>query len=304
MVERLQYLYDTCFSDSKEFSEFVFRHKFKPKNALWTAVDGQPVSALFIEDKYIYLGGVKLRCPYIWGVCTHPDYRRKGLAEALMQQAHSLLLRRGATVCALHPFKHSYYQKMGYNTYTRVNEYKVSGAKDCGLYTLRASGRGEEHLLLKLYEEFMSAYNGYVVRDIKKMRYAVRELTADGRIDIISLSGKDIGYIARDNEGFIAEFCCADTGVLLSVPQLNGFIVNLPYGAPLGTPVDFTMIKMLNRPAFLRSAGYDDISRFKDIPDGDLVKYAFGSYGDFSLEVPQGLEGVFARRSNYVFDKY
>lgn len=304
MLKKLQYLYDICFGDSAEFSRFVFKHKFSLKNSYYTLDGEQPVSALFTVPKKLVCGDKILESPYICGVCTHPDHRRRGLADKLMERAHSDLKKRGHYMCALHPFNHGFYQKMGYNTYTRVNEYKIAGAKESGVYSFEPAQAADAPVMLKLYNQFMSAYNGYVYRDLKQMRYTINEFLAAGRADIILLSGKPIGYAAYDGDGFMSELCCQDIGALLTNPMYNNLTVNLPADSPLGKAVDFTMIKLLDRPKFLRAAGFSDISRFKDIDDGSLISFVMGSFEEFSLSPPRELAGIFPKRSNYVFDKY
>ena len=68
---------------------------WRPEQTPVIVVDGRVVSALRIWDRQIYLGATPVRMGGIGGVCTHPDYRRRGLASRLMAHTCQVLRAEG-----------------------------------------------------------------------------------------------------------------------------------------------------------------------------------------------------------------
>jgi GNAT superfamily N-acetyltransferase len=61
-------------------------------------IDGRLVSTLRIWDRQIHVGATPLRMGGIGGVTTHPDYRRRGLATAMMAHAADTMRSAGMSL--------------------------------------------------------------------------------------------------------------------------------------------------------------------------------------------------------------
>jgi ribosomal protein S18 acetylase RimI-like enzyme len=68
---------------------------FRWRHARVVEVNGAVVAYLRIFDRRMWLRGARLRAAGIGSVATHPDYRRRGLATALLRDTLALLRREG-----------------------------------------------------------------------------------------------------------------------------------------------------------------------------------------------------------------
>ncbi len=56
-----------------------------PAGARIIALDGRPVSTIYMTYNHLLLEGAKVKVVSFGGVCTHPDYRGRGLASRLLR---------------------------------------------------------------------------------------------------------------------------------------------------------------------------------------------------------------------------
>jgi predicted acetyltransferase len=78
-------------------------------------VDGAVVGYLRIFDRRMWLRGARLRAAGIGSVGTHPDYRRRGLATALLRDTLALLRRDGYHLSFLgSEVAASFYERLGW----------------------------------------------------------------------------------------------------------------------------------------------------------------------------------------------
>jgi GNAT superfamily N-acetyltransferase len=91
-------LLSLCFPDARPD---LFRRQtehdstFRWRHGRVVEVDGAVVGYLRIFDRRLWLRGARLRAAGIGSVATHPDYRRRGLATALLRDTLALLRREG-----------------------------------------------------------------------------------------------------------------------------------------------------------------------------------------------------------------
>jgi GNAT superfamily N-acetyltransferase len=91
-------LLSLCFPDARPD---LFRRQtehdstFRWRHGRVVEVDGAIASYLRIFDRRMWLRGARLRAAGIGSVATHPDYRRRGLATALLRDTLALLHREG-----------------------------------------------------------------------------------------------------------------------------------------------------------------------------------------------------------------
>jgi predicted N-acetyltransferase YhbS len=91
-------LLSLCFPDARPD---LFRRQaehdstFRWRHARVVEVDGAVVGFLRVFDRRMWLRGARLRAAGIGSVATHPGYRRRGLATALLRDTLDLLRREG-----------------------------------------------------------------------------------------------------------------------------------------------------------------------------------------------------------------
>ena len=92
-------LFQTAFGDPPAFAQFVFEQYAGPQNVFVAEQNGAPVSmASAIPVEYKGQQGA-----FLYGVATHPDCRRQGIAAGLLQYAQQQLQQRGAEFLVLIP---------------------------------------------------------------------------------------------------------------------------------------------------------------------------------------------------------
>lgn len=300
MIKKLKENYIICFNDKPHYTDYVFENKYMADNAVYLEVNGEIVSQLFLVYKKLYIRGVIVDCPYISGLCTLPQYRNKGYADIVMNKAFDRLKIEGFTLCALHPFRHDFYEKLGFVTYTKVKKYTV---RYCGgnSLTLKDADLTDIPLLKSLYNNFMRNKHGYVYRDALQTENRLMEMKASGECKIIFSGGRAAGYMYYDNSE-IEEYC-ADKMLLDKIVEVDGSTVYLPYTEDLGDEENFTMIKLLDRKNFLKKSGIDE-KIFLNYDDIAVIHAVMGSYADFNFKLPLKLKAEFSDMPNYVFDKY
>jgi len=131
-----------CFPDGRPDA---FRHEterdstFRWLHGRVAEVDGAVVGYLRIFDRRMWLRGARLRAAGIGSVATHPDYRRRGLANALLHDTIALLRRDGYHLSFLgSEVAPAFYERLGW----RVVREPSHGVQAAEAATLPASHAG------------------------------------------------------------------------------------------------------------------------------------------------------------------
>jgi len=107
-----------CFPDARPdaFRRETERDStFRWRHGRVVEVDGTVVGYLRIFDRRMWLRGARLRAAGIGSVGTHPDYRHRGLATALLRDALALLRREGYHLSFLgSEVAPSFYERLGW----------------------------------------------------------------------------------------------------------------------------------------------------------------------------------------------
>jgi len=69
-----------------------------PRNARVIVLDGKPVSHIAVVYNHLWIEGARVKVASFGGVCTHPDYRGRGLATELMNYCLRGIDARGAAL--------------------------------------------------------------------------------------------------------------------------------------------------------------------------------------------------------------
>ena len=139
-IPQLLRLWKTAFGDHGGFWEMFLDTAFLPAHCRCITEEGQVCAALYWFDCAIG----EQKCAYIYAVATHPEHRGKGLCRALLEDTHAHLKRQGYASAVLVPEQPSLremYEKLGYQTCTRVSQF--SCGNDAPPLSLQAIGPGE-----------------------------------------------------------------------------------------------------------------------------------------------------------------
>lgn len=99
-------MWKTCFGDSDRYMELYFHYKFRPENTLLFMDGSKAVASLQMLDYRFTFHGEEIPVIYLSGVCTLPDYRKRGCTRALLVEAFHEARRREVPLMILVPQEH------------------------------------------------------------------------------------------------------------------------------------------------------------------------------------------------------
>jgi len=118
--QELKLMWKRCFpKDRQAFIDYWFDNIFSPSNALIHTVDNRPAAFLQIIPYKINNGKNPLKAAYLSGIMTHPDFRGRGFASSLTQEAIETARKRGFDLVFLIPQNKKlqpFYGKLGFES--------------------------------------------------------------------------------------------------------------------------------------------------------------------------------------------
>lgn len=127
--ENLKALWKTAFDDSKESLDFFFQNTILPERVLAAFKEGKPVSALYMLESEIIKDNKAYSAYYIYAVCTHPDFRGKGLMKSLFEELFKVGKSRNIDYLFLVPeeeYLFNIYEKLGFKNGFSYSEETLS----------------------------------------------------------------------------------------------------------------------------------------------------------------------------------
>lgn len=114
--EEARRLWQLCFGDSDEFLDRYFERLYREEDVLLAEEGSTAIGHLQFPELSLSLGEETLPAGYVVAVCTHPDYRGKGIMRPLLQEALRREKARGDVVSVLLPAEdwlYRYYTSVG-----------------------------------------------------------------------------------------------------------------------------------------------------------------------------------------------
>lgn len=119
-----------CFGDSEDFLKVYFKDVIECTSGFKLAENKNIVSDLFMLPFHAKLADVNLKTFFLAGCATIPEARKKDYMKTLIKYTLQYFYDSGVSVTYLHPFKHSFYRKFGYETISYVNRYTYKKPND------------------------------------------------------------------------------------------------------------------------------------------------------------------------------
>jgi ribosomal protein S18 acetylase RimI-like enzyme len=117
MLNDIAELRRVCFYEDEIYARFYFTSRFMPDNTLVYVAQGRAVASLTLLPATIVTPSRSFPAAYVYAVATMPDFRRRGIAGALLEHAAAVLSARGVEALLLAPASddlYDYYAKFGY----------------------------------------------------------------------------------------------------------------------------------------------------------------------------------------------
>ena len=202
-------LWKECFGDSDEFLDIYFSRVYSPQVDYSVELDARVVSALQCIPYNMLCGGSECSTAYLSGVCTAREYRRRGLAGRLVEQATRDMRSRGCVFGFLIPSGRNvlpFYRAYGYYLAMRRKAVLLPHRPDSGA---DVSYRAERVTAFsdELYELFVKRQReraGYaLLHGREQFSTVVTDWLKGGNLIIAArCAGKMMSYLfARPDEG-------------------------------------------------------------------------------------------------------
>jgi GNAT superfamily N-acetyltransferase len=237
-IEEMARLWQICFGDDMSYIRNFFSRRFKSSGALVYLSDRKAAAMLFTLPAALRLNGADEPTQYIYAVCTHPDYRKRGIMGELMEAAWEYALKRGERFSVLLPASdglYVYYGRMGYLEYFKrrriegafaVRDYADDCAfvdcnfADCNFAVRNSDGGfsfdddsapGQIH---RIRRSLFGEREGTLLWDEPAVAYAISALEVyGGRVRRFEHEGRQgylMGYVDKDKDIAVVQELAAD----------------------------------------------------------------------------------------------
>ncbi len=125
-IKKAAKLAEMCFHEESYESNIKFYKNLKECNFFGLFENNDLYAAAGSYDFNIFIRNQLFRCAGIANVMTHPIQRKKGYVRKLMEDLLISKFEEGYTISALWPFKHSFYQKFGFDIIEKPVSYRFS----------------------------------------------------------------------------------------------------------------------------------------------------------------------------------
>ena len=264
-------LADTAFSDPpseeslRRWQEYVRQSPdFRREQMRGVFRDGQLMGGCVVHERLLQMGATRISTGCISGVVTSPDYRKQGVAAALMQDTiefarsnnHALLLLDGIA---------KFYYRYGYVDMFDVTEIEIDRAAILAqappAYTIRPATVEDAAALLDLYRRHYSASTGSFERSLELQTHYLRFMR-NPFVVALSPQGQIVGYLSHGKNAYATkgrELAADDEQAGLALLQYHAHLLDgdnaptvLSYRLPSDAPLTQWMIDSLEVPDALQ----------------------------------------------------
>lgn len=154
-TEKVMALWDRCFGEDKTFNEWFFEKRYRPEETLLSLSDDGELLAMVQMLPYTYSSeNISGEVTYIYGACTAPEHRKKGIMAELLNESFRIdteLGRIGSLLIPAEPWLFDFYKKYGYETAFSVQENELVLETDADSCDMRPAELTDIETMNKIY---------------------------------------------------------------------------------------------------------------------------------------------------------
>ncbi|MBS5150112.1 MAG: GNAT family N-acetyltransferase [Butyricicoccus pullicaecorum] len=116
-MPEIRALWEVCFPDDTGFNDYYFGHVFALDTTVVYVLDGRIAAMVQMLPYTLLANGKTVPATYIYGACTHPDFRRRHLMSELLQWSFSWDIQHDIAASILIPqekWLFDFYRPFGY----------------------------------------------------------------------------------------------------------------------------------------------------------------------------------------------
>ncbi len=125
-LPQIRALWELCFPDDTGFNDYYFAHTFALDTTLLYELEGQLAAMVQMLPYTVRIGTEHISATYIYGACTHPDFRRRHLMSALLEWSFAYDKAHGTEASMLIPqeaWLFDFYRPFGYEPHFALTTY-------------------------------------------------------------------------------------------------------------------------------------------------------------------------------------
>lgn len=228
-------LWKLCFPEDKKFNDWFFNHLFSKDRTLLYCVDNSVCAMLQLYPYHLAIHHKIYPIQYVYGVCTHPNYRNRGMMRVLMDVSFHLGKLRGDFASILIPQEETLfamYEKFGYKKgfYASLVDIAPHGITD--KTEIKNANEQDIPSLARIYEESTKNYDGVIIRNNTYWQKQLHLFTATGgNVLLLKQDSQSIAYaFVGLNEGnlYVQEGCGVNVHALHTLGQKLYQLYNQP----------------------------------------------------------------------------
>lgn len=150
--------------DDQGYTDYYFSELFRAKDTLVYEKDGKIVSTLQKKGHVMMLHDKPIACYMLVGVTTLPNYQKHGYMKALMDAVLEEVSCQCLVTC-LQAYNPEVYKPFGFELLYNRKKYQFHRDDFPKYKTDGISQQVVAKDMVKLYREFCSSFNGYMLRD-------------------------------------------------------------------------------------------------------------------------------------------
>jgi len=206
-VRQAQQLWEEAFpEDAEKFAAWYFEHRFLPENCYGLFEEGRLLSMAQVGKEPLWLNGTVLRANFLRGVATAKGQEGNGYASRLIRFLLRELESQGEAISILKTFIHPFYQRIGYETYSRraVRKIESAEAKTRAYHLYSSAKEIPQTVLFQLadcYRAYLKGKSGYLCRDVAYFRRFLEEALDVSEGVLIVSEGAEAYCIAYPEDG-------------------------------------------------------------------------------------------------------
>ncbi|MBS5144032.1 MAG: GNAT family N-acetyltransferase [Butyricicoccus pullicaecorum] len=265
-MPEIRALWESCFPDGTGFNDYYFGHVFALDTTVVYVLDERIAAMVQMLPYTLLANGEAVSATYIYGACTHPDFRRRHLMSELLQWSFSRDIQHKIAASILIPqekWLFDFYRPFGYQPAFTLNTIAFTEQQPITQKGLRAMTPQDLPACEALYRSRLADCPLAVLRTPEQWQAQLTMFEAlGGSALVLEHAGVLLGYafVWKEENGIWAqELICREqqTNLLLSAllaqigqTQLRACVPGGADGAALGC------IKWHNKKAAVSPNGY------------------------------------------------
>lgn len=256
---QVEHTWQVCFAGEGESAIRGYFDQLYNREDTFVCLDGDVLSAsVQIVPYTLRLRGRTLPVYALTGVCTLPEYRGGGRAQALIRRAVQEMRRRGGVLSFLHTDIPDFYRPMGWDYATDACRYAPQGRADPGGYRVEVVSRPDPAQLMPVYEGWSRELNAVCVRDKKafEKRLTEAEIYQNTWYVAYDGAGRPAAYAQTEGTDAVEQAWLEERALQAVLARAGQVSVMLPRGMGLpGLPLEkcapYNMMRCVDIPALL-----------------------------------------------------